>query len=53
MHLTAKMWKLFNKDFTTVFPQLLIKCIASQGIQNHISVLKSLFDEFIFMGKNS
>lgn len=53
MHLRAKMWKLPNKDFTTVFPQLLIKCIVSQGIQNHISVLKSLFDEFIFMGKNS
>lgn len=58
MHLKAKMWKLPNKDFTTVFPQLLIKCIVSQGIQNHMNVLKkinlkNLFDEFIFMGKNS
>lgn len=42
MHLKAKMWKLFNKDFTTVFPQLLIKCIVSQGIQNRISVFKKI-----------
>lgn len=42
MHLKAKMWKLLNKDFTTVFPQLLIKCIVSQGIQNRISVFKKI-----------
>jgi len=38
MHLKAEMRKLPNKDSATVFPQLLIKCIVSRGIQNLISV---------------
>lgn len=38
MQLKAEMWELPNKDFTTVFPQLLIKGVVSQGIQNQIRV---------------
>lgn len=38
MQLKAEMWKLPNKDFTTVLPQLLIKCIVSHGIQTQIRV---------------